>query len=220
MSHRRFYFDWIGANAVAEAAGLGTTFVIGLQVAPSLDRLSGVVSTLSAMLLAIALGTVLEGVVVGFAQEVVLRRNLDRLRPRSWLTATAAGAALAWTLGMIPSTVASLASADSGSSQAPEPPMLVTLLLAAGLGLVAGPILGLSQWTVLRRHVDHAGRWLWANALAWAVGMPLIFLGMDVVPWGGQPTIVTLSIYAVCGLAGLIVGAIHGRVLRQLIRAR
>jgi ELWxxDGT repeat protein len=53
---------------------------------------------------------------------------------------------------------------------------LVQYGLAMALGVVAGPILGLAQWTVLRGLVSGAGRWLWANALAWAVGMPVLYI--------------------------------------------
>ena len=40
-----------------------------------------------------------------------------------------------------------------------------------------GPILGTPQMFVLRRYARPAGRWVLANALAWAVGMPVVFLG-------------------------------------------
>jgi hypothetical protein len=215
---RTFYGAWIGANAFSEAVGLGTTIILGWRVGPVLDRLSGFTSALAAALLAVVLGTVLEGVVVGAAQEVVLRRRLTQLRPRSWMVATAIGAALAWVLGMVPSTVIALTSSESTSQSPAEPTVFVTILLAAGLGLVAGPILGIAQWTVLRRLVQRAGRWLWANALAWAVGMPLIFLGMDLVPWTGQPLIAALAVYAVCAITGAVVGVIHGSILVQLLR--
>ena len=91
--------------------------------------------------------------------------------------------------------------------------------LAAALGLVTGPILGLAQWIVLRRYVAHAGRWLWANALAWGVGMPVIFLGMDRVPWNSQAFAIIATIYAVCAVTGMAVGAIHGRILLRLVQA-
>jgi hypothetical protein len=212
MSDRKFHAAWIGANAAAEAIGLGTTLLIAWRLAPALDRLSGVASTIAAGVLAIGFGTLLEGVVVGVAQESVLRQRL-RLRRGSWTMATAGGAALAWVLGMIPSTVMALTSAGSGSQPPAEPSAAVQMLLAAGLGLVAGPILGIAQWTVLRRFVAHAGRWLWANALAWAVGMPLIFAGMDAVPWAAHPAVVALSVYGICATVGATVGAIHGRIL-------
>jgi len=191
-----------------------------LRLAPTLDRLSGVASTLVAGALAIALGTLLEGVVVGVAQEFVLRSSLPRLRRGSWIAATAFGAGLAWVLGMIPSTIVALTSSGSAPEPATEPPMAMKIVLAAGLGLIAGPILGIAQWTVLRAYVGRAGRWLWANALAWVVGMPLVFLGMDVVPWNGHPSVLMLSIYGICATTGLVVGAIHGCVLMQLLNRR
>jgi hypothetical protein len=121
---------------------------------------------------------------------------------------------------MVPSTIVALTSSSGPAQPSAEPTAVVQVLLAAGLGLVAGPILGAAQWGVLRRFVDHAGRWLWANALAWAVGMPLIVLGMDLVPWTGHPLVVVLWIYTICAVAGVAVGAVHGSILLQLLRHR
>jgi hypothetical protein len=79
-------------------------------------------------------------------------------------------------------------------------------------------VLGFGQWLVLRRHVAKAFRWILANAAAWALGMAVVFLGMDQVPWSRGGLSVALGIYLVCGTAGLIVGAIHGWVLRELVQ--
>jgi hypothetical protein len=215
-----FYRRWIFANGWAEAAGLGTTFIIGQLAAPWLPRSTGLLSILLGALVAVLLGTLLEGVVVGVAQEAVLRQRLLSLRKRMWVVATAAGAGLAWFLGMIPSTVMALHSSAPASSPPAEPPALLQYALASALGLLTGPVLGLAQWVVLQAHTPRSGRWLWANALAWAIGMPLIFLGMDYVPWTGPRSAVYLMIYAVCGAVGLVVGAIHGRILVGLMPPR
>jgi hypothetical protein len=212
-----FYGRWIVANGWAEAVGLGTTFVIGQLAAPWLETATGVVNVLLTALLAVLLGTLLEGVVVGVAQETVLRQRLLSLRKRAWVVATAVGAGFAWFLGMIPSTIMALSAPASAPSPPAEPPALLQYALACALGLLTGPVLGLAQWAVLRAYTPNAVRWLWANALAWAIGMPLIFLGMDYVPWTGPRSAVFSMVYAVCGSVGLVVGAIHGRVLVGLV---
>jgi hypothetical protein len=217
-AERVFYRKWILANGWSEAAGLGTTFVLGRLVAPSLERLTGVAVILAGALAAVVLGALLEGVLVGFAQERVLRRRLAELPPWSWVMATAAGAGLAWLLGMLPSTFIALSS-DTSAGPPPTPPgPLLQYALAAAMGLVVGPILGAVQSLVLRRFVQRPWRWLGANGLAWAVGMPLIFLGMDFVPWTAGAVAVVASLYGVCAVSGLVVGAIHGGVLVQLVR--
>jgi hypothetical protein len=118
---------------------------------------------------------------------------------------------------MIPSTVLSLVAPSEGTIPSTEPPVVMQYSLAMVLGLVAGPILGSIQSLVLRRHTSRAGPWLWANAAAWAVGLPVIFLGMDLVPWSRGGMAAGAAIYAVCGAAGLLVGAIHGRVMLRLL---
>jgi hypothetical protein len=210
-----FYRRWIVANGWSEAIGLGTTFLIGHSLAPALAS-PGPGMILLAAAAAVVLGMVLEGVVVGAAQEQVLRRVLAGLRPGSWTAATALGAGAAWLIGMAPSTVFGII-APSGQSAAPtEPPVLLQYTLAVLLGLVAGPILGSAQALVLRPHTGGAGRWLRANAMAWALGMPVIFVGMDLVPWSRGGVAVGVAIYAVCGVAGMLVGAIHGRILLRM----
>jgi hypothetical protein len=62
----------------------------------------------------------------------------------------------------------------ANSAPAPEISDTLVYLLAAAMGLVLGPVLGVPQWWVLRRHVAHAWWWIPANAAAWALGMPVI----------------------------------------------
>lgn len=144
---------------------------------------------------------------------------MANLRRWTWIVATVKGTALAWLLGMLPSTVIAMRSAGGGGGAiaAPEPGLLVQYALAATLGVIVGPILAIAQWSVLRRSVPRASRWLAANAVAWIVGMPILFAGMGRVPWGGHPVQAILAIYIVCGLTGLIVGAIHGQIIVRLV---
>lgn len=211
-----FYPRWIFANAWSEALGLGTTFLVGWALGPTLEGLHGLLSVLLVALLAVLMGVVLEGLLVGAAQAAVLRRRIPELRARVWIRATMVGAGLAWFAGMIPSSIMALNPQPTGG-MASGPPPLVQYALAIGLGAVAGPILGLAQWTVLRHRVPGSGMWLVANGLAWALAMPLIFLGMDRVPWSGSPVPMIAALFAVCGLAGLVAGAVHGAVLTRLV---
>jgi hypothetical protein len=48
--------------------------------------------------------------------------------------------------------------------------------------------------------------------------MPLIFLGMDRVSWTASRLVVASSIYGICGLVGLAVGAVHGWILVRMTR--
>ena len=214
----RFYPRWIAANGWSEAAGLGTTLLLGRAAAPLLERDPGAGAVLLAAAAAIVLGIVLEGALVGWAQARVLRSSLAGLPAASWVRATMLGAGAAWLLGMVPSTVMALVATPGGAAAPTEPSPLVQYGLALVLGAVTGPVLGVGQWLVLRRHVASAGRWIAANAAAWALGMVVIFVGMDRIRWdrGGVP--VALGVYLVCGIAGLVVGAVHGRGLWSLIR--
>jgi hypothetical protein len=214
-----FYRRWIGANCIGEALGLGTTFILGVLIAPALGPDTSAVAVLAGAVAAVVLGTLLEGVIVGFFQARALHRRLPGVSQRAWIMATAIGAGLAWLLGMIPSTIMSLT--DRGESAAAgvvaEPSTVMQLGLAAVLGFVLGPVLAAPQLRVLRPQVAHSGRWIWANALAWAVGMPLIFAGMDRLPWESAGPPLYAGLFVVAAVAGAVVGAIHGRVLEGML---
>lgn len=164
-----------------------------------------------------ALRRVAEGTVVGTAQWLVLRRPLPGMSWKSCAVATGAGALAAWILGMVPSTVLSLGADTSGGATA-EPSDAVVFGLAFLMGLVLGPVLGFAQWLALRRFVARAALWMLANALAWAVGMVVIFAGIDPATSGGfgPGTVAILAATLFC--AGAAVGAIHGLALVWLLR--
>jgi hypothetical protein len=212
-----FYRRWVVANAWSEGLGLGTTFVLGGLLAPLFAGLASATGIVAAAVTAIVMGVALEGVLVGVAQDRVLRRALVGLPRFAWISATAIGAGIAWTLGLVPSTLIGLLAGTSAQPSG-EPGAVLKYSLAAAMGAVTGPVLGAAQWRVLRLHVRDAQRWLWANAVAWAVGMLLVFAGMDLVPWAAPRVAIWATIYLVCTVAGLAVGAIHGRVLRAMLR--
>jgi hypothetical protein len=199
---------WVAANAGAEGIGLGVSALV-----------AGVVLVwtpwpLPAALAAMLAAGAFEGLVVGAAQWRLLRRPLPRLTAGAWVGATVAGAVVAWTLGMLPSTLMEM---DAGG-QGPPVSDALQLALAAGLGLVLGPVLGVPQWLVLRRYVPGAGWWVGANAAAWAAGMPLVFVVAGSVPAGLPALAVAGLVLATLVAAGAVVGAIHGAVLVRLLR--
>jgi uncharacterized membrane protein YhaH (DUF805 family) len=213
---RRFWWRWVGANALAEMIGLGVAGIVGVQV------FAGEPASLGQALVGVApavLAGAFEGLVVGWAQWSVLRRRLPDLRARSWIGATVLGALVAWCLGMLPSTLMSLtpqpaAAAPSGPSVFEGP---LVYPLAMGMGAVLGLILGLPQWGVLRRWTPRGWRWIAANSAAWALGMPIIFLVAGGLPPGLPVAVIIVLVLATLAAAGAVVGAVHGAVLVRML---
>jgi hypothetical protein len=201
---------WTVTNGLAELVGLGTTFaVIGLLIARIDTR--QITGILLAFAITVASGAI-EATFVGLAQWWAMHPWFPAIERLAWWRATLVGALLGYVLGYLPSTLMSMGEATSQTTQA-EPPEWITLLLAAGLGAAAGAVLSFGQWLVLRGKLQRAGVWIPANMLAWACGMPVIFLGMDLA---FKMSAIWQSVLTVAGAilaAGLMVGAIHGRFL-------
>lgn len=217
MADAAFYRRWVLANGWSELLGLGTTALLGWVGTRFLTEATSPLLIALGAVAMVAKGTLIEGVVVGFAQGRELRRVLPTFRRHRWVLATATGAGVAWLLGMIPSTAMAFAPPPTDDAVSAEPPFGVILLLAAGMGLVLGPILALPQWWVLRRVVPGAWWWVAANAAAWAVGMAVIFGGIQLIPSDAGWAVAAAAVAVTCLLAGFAVGAVHGQVLVRLL---
>lgn len=212
------WIGWVWANSLAESVGLGAAFGIGVVLFPYLGT-PGIVVALTTVAVAVLAGTLIEGMVVGTAQWLVLRRPFTAMKWRAWVLATALGAFVAWTLGMLPSTLMSAGSETEGSTPA-EPSAVMVYGLAALMGLAAGTILGTPQWFVLRRHVRRAALWIPANALAWVPGMVLAFVAADFIFSGSSRVGTVMLAIAALVTIGAVVGAIHGLALVWLVRSQ
>jgi len=210
-----FWWRWIIANCLGELLGLGAVAAVSYALVKVFGEPAGVGAALLWAGTMVALGAV-EGLVVGWAQARVLRERIHGLH--GWITATVLGAVMAWLLGMLPSTLMSTGGPAADTSQI-EPGMLLQLGLATLMGLVAGPVLALFQWRVLRRYVRHAGRWIPANAAAWALGMPVIFAGADLAARADYPAGAATIVAFTLATAGAIVGLVHGAVMLRLTAA-
>ncbi len=213
----KLWLQWTFANVVGEVLGLGLAGAIAVVMVLTIGEPETAIIALMMAGAMIAAGT-LEGVIVGFAQWLVLRR-LCRLSRREWVTATAIGAFLAWAIGMAPSTLMAL-DQNAGSSPPPEMSDALKYALASVMGVALGTILGAPQWRVLRRYASGASMWVWANAAAWAVGMPVVFIGAGTSPVGASSLSIALKLFATIAAAGASVGAIHGVALLWLLRRR
>ncbi len=212
------WLRWVGANAVAELIGLGSTFAL---LAFGLSRLgdgSGAAGVILSFLLAIATGAV-EATVVGLAQSWAMSPWFPAITRRAWWLATLIGALVAYALGYLPSTLMGL-SEPAAAAPTAEPPQWVVLVLAAAMGAVAGAVLSFAQYLALRRHIGGAGSWIPANMLAWMVGMPVIFWGVDLAQQTESPVQAVLLMAGVLLLTGAVVGAIHGAFLVRLAPSR
>lgn len=214
----KLWTRWTLANALGELVGLGGAFVVGMAVTAAVGGAESLAFTLAFAALLIALGT-LEGVVVGWAQWWAMAEWLPGLGRGAWVRATALGAFVAWCLGMIPSTLANLG-AEAATATVPAISDALIYTMAAGMGLVLGPILGFPQWLVLRRHVERAWWWIVANALAWLAGMPIVFVGASTIPEGATGAGIVLTVLVTLAVAGAVVGAIHGAFLVWLVGGR
>jgi len=214
---RSLYQRWLVANGLGEMFGLGLAFTVGALVMSLLGESQNALVILVSFLVAVASGAI-EATIVGLAQWWAMHPWLPTIQRRDWWLATLFGALLAYVLGYLPTTLMSLTEQSSPQgTPVQEPDQWVVLLLAVGLGLVGGAVLSFAQWLVLRKKVSRANVWIPANMLAWLVGMPLIFWGIDIAGRLESMVCVAGFVAGVLLLTGLVVGAIHGAFLLRIV---
>jgi hypothetical protein len=218
MTTNKLWQRWTAANALGEMLGLGLTFLITGWFFTTQSNSGTTAGILLAFAVAVLSGAV-EATIVGLAQWWAMNPWFTFITRFAWWRATFIGALIAYVLGYLPSTLMDMSSAAAPSSAPPvEPPQWIVLLLAAGLGLVGGAVLSFAQWLVLRKNVKRAGLWIPANMLAWALGMPLIFWGIDVAFKMSEVWQSVLLMAVVLLVTGAVVGAIEGAFLVRMAK--
>jgi hypothetical protein len=156
--------SWIPSVTIAEFVGFTVPATAGIATASS--------SATVALPAVIAAGAV-EGALLGWGQVRVLRRALPTISRTRWIAATSFAAALAYLLGMGPSTWVSPVTT--------WPPVAVVGTMSL-LGIAVLFSIGTAQWLVLRTHVPNATPWISITALAWFLGLA-VFLCFAMPLW-------------------------------------
>ncbi|GAA2085473.1 hypothetical protein GCM10009840_23260 [Pseudolysinimonas kribbensis] len=188
---------WIVAVTVGEAVGFAVAAAIAVVV-----TVSGMNPALG--LLLIVSGGAVEGALLGIGQVV----GLGRFAParRRWIGATSAGAAAAWGIGLMPSTI--------GLNDL-TPAVIPLVALGAVLLLSMIPV---AQWLAIR-HRPRSLRWVpasmgsWAVAAAWTAA-PSPFIDE------GSPLALVAGLYVVAGLLmALTIASLTAPLARSVFTA-
>ena len=193
--------QWVAATWLGETVGflLPTVAVLAGADDPG-DLLAAVV------LVAAGAG---EGAVLGWAQAGVLRRVLPGFPRRGWVLRTAAAAAAVWAVGLTPAAL--------GGAVGEWP---VALQVAGGLagGALLLTVLGVAQWSVLRRLVPRSARWVGWTAAAWLAGLA-VFTAVTTPLWqpGQEPVVVALvGVVGGCAMAATVAVVTGWGIVRVL----
>ncbi|WP_210725753.1 hypothetical protein [Arthrobacter silvisoli] len=194
---RRFLTGWIFWVTLGESVGF---------LAPAGVQLLAGAAWPEALTPLLILAGFCEGAVLGWFQARVLRPRLPGLVTGRWALLTGTAGALAWALGLLPSSTTAWQSWALPSQ------------LAAGavLGLLLLCSLGLAQWIELRRHLPAAWAWIPGSAAAWCAGLA-VFFAVSTPLWepGQDPWLV-----AAIGILGGVGMAVTMAIVSGLVMAR
>lgn len=200
VSDRRFFVTWLWAVTLGESAGFLLPALVGVATASA--------GGLSFPLLMFA--GVVEGAALGWSQWWVLRRRLPGVSGIRWIGFTAVAAAVAYGIGLLPSTFTFLW----------QPWPLWTQLGVGGvLALALLGSIGVAQWLELRRRVVRAHRWIAVTALAWCLALATFLLVATPLWHEGQSVGAAVVVGVVAGLAmAVVMAAVTGGAMTALSR--
>jgi hypothetical protein len=188
---------WVLTVTLGEAVGFTVAAMVGIRVT---SASSGRLGTFVAVVLAGSL----EGILLGTAQADCLYRWAVLPTRRRWIVATSVGAAVAWSLGMLPSTIGLHLT-------------LRTVIMAGVGGLLLLTSLPLAQYFVLRDHVRRPLLWIPINLAAWLLGISWTLLPSPFVDQS-TTTAVLIVIYGIAGICmAATVAIITGLGLTRLL---
>ncbi len=194
----RLYWQWILYNSVAFVVVLTTVAVLS-WIGADLLHLSLANGSRVAALVVATLGAVLFGGVLGVLQLRVIRQRVPTIDRKQWIVASVGPALVGWLFVIIPAVISAQ---DSGGD------VSGAYLLAASQTLALGPLLGLSQASVLREHTSRWAWWIVANIVSWLIvhvisyALSLWFDGLDLTRNDGSVLQVYLMLIATTPLTG------------------
>lgn len=168
---------WIVAVTVGETLGFAVAAVVAVVAV-------GVALPDPWRYLAFVFAGAVEGATLGASQLV----GMGARRPHApaWIAATALGAAIAWSIGLLPSTL----------SLTITSPLGILMLVVGAVALLASiPVL---QWLVVRGRA-RAVMWIPVNMGAWAIGVLWTFAPSPIVD-ESTPLGVLIVVYTTAGL--------------------
>ncbi len=202
---KKLYLEWITATAIGELVGFSVPIVIGIIVFRFIGLFSSPVSEII-MLLAMIIAGIGEGIILAFAQWIILKKYIKDINKNEWIFFTAIAAAAGWAIGMLPSQL--------GRTSIHPLILLIGIIVLAPIFLLS---IGFAQWLVLRHHIKNAWWWIVANAIAWPIGVFVSILVLVLVP-DESPAVVWIISAIMAGIMmGVTVGAITGIALVKLI---
>lgn len=197
LMRRRFLTRWVVWVGLGESLGF---------LAPAAAQLLAAAFWPAALFpLLVAAGAV-EGAVLGWFQAKVLKTRLPGVSNSRWVLLTAAAAAAAWALGLLPSTT------DAWQDW----PVAIQVAAVSAVGTALLVSLGLAQWFELRRHVAGAWRWIAGSAAAWAAGLG-VFMAVATPLWQpGQDWVLVAAI----GMAAAVLMAASMAIVTGVVMSR
>lgn len=191
---------WIFATSIAEIIGLAIVGVFSTAVS-HFGYIQGTFTLIGS----------LEGIILGFAQWLVIRRHIHH--STRWIIATVIGGLFAWFTGLTVSNFMAIAYAGVSDTNK----ILAFFKGLVLLGAFLGAILGFSQWLVIKNQIRFSIWWIVANAVAWALGLFIAYLGAGLIE--ENFTLHTALVTAATGTAmGAVIGGITGIVLVFLLK--
>ena len=194
----RLYWQWILYNSVAFVVVLTAVAVLS-WIGADLLHVSLANGSRVAALLVATLGAVLFGGVLGVLQLRVIRQRVPTIDRKAWIVASVGPALVGWLFVILPAVIGAQ---DSGGD------VSGAYLLAASQTLALGPLLGLSQASVLRNHTSRWAWWIVANIISWLIVhaisyvLSLWFDGLDLARNDGSVLQVYLMLIATTPLTG------------------
>src|SRR3954453_21583956 len=201
MGTRRRYVPWALACVAADLTGMSAAAVAARFGHHLLGDEGTPVQWM--VLIVVLLGCLVQGLALGVLQTRALSLRHVGLPQQEMVRIALGGTGIAWAVAVLPTLLAG--HVQDGL------PVGAVVLVAVGLGLLAGTLLGAARaLPVLRAVTHHPWRWVAANTVAWPAATVGIFLGTAVLDTG-RPLLVVGGLALVIGLLGAAVfGVVSG----------
>jgi hypothetical protein len=210
------FLRWVLLCALAEFLGIAAA-ALWYGAANVLFGEPAEFSARLAVWLVMSLAAVPEGLILGGLQATGIRWFIPKVSACKWILATVAVGFLGWAIGI---AVPMFLYTVEGHKIEPQPNLTATAGFATAFGASVGAVFGLAQALVLPTDTQGKIQWTLANAVGWAIALPLIYAAAQLAAeYHGWP--MRVAVWAIGGLAaGATIGVTTAGALYSMREAK
>jgi len=207
----KFWYQWIAFYSIGEMLGIGTAAMVARFLLIEYSQSTYTSSTVLTALVLILAGTI-EGLIIGYVQWKSLSKLVTDFTPTRWITITTLASISGWLFILPPAVIVIFFFSQHFWLGNPH-----SILFTIITGLAFGGLIGMAQYSIIKKFFNRALTWVLATAIGWSLSFVFVYTALSLF---SSPLYNIMLIAVACILSGLTQGLVNSTAVHLILRIK